>query len=274
MSPVNTRRNARRGAKVAAVVAVTGAFVASIASAAAAAPDLRALVESTTFSGTETTTTLITTTESSTTSETSSTSETSAPAPSGDEVYADLYVELDGPADDLYDGPMVFSATNRLVGDGPELTGADLTANPSEYCGDISVDVSMDPATIVVTGGTGHCWFGSAYLRIVLHGATFGSVTLVGDSLFDEPYSEQEPGDLPADRAAGFTGTGSFGASLPIMTAIVDRPTLQSYGASGELFTARWEGLTWTDMGGTASFTFVRGATGPVFAAADPVFTG
>lgn len=291
MSPVNPRRTARRGAKVAAVVAVTGAFVASIASAATAAPDLRTIAETTIStitgeSGSPIETTIITsTTETSTTSETSTstetstTSETSAPAPSGDEVYADLYVELDAPTADKgtgpHAGPMVFSATNRLVGDGPELTGADLTSNPSDYCGDISVDVSLDPATVTITGGTEYCDFGSAYLRIMLHGATFGAVTLTGDDLFgDVFYEEEPPGDGPVDQASGVSGSGAFGASLPIMTAIVDRPTLQSYGAAGPLFTASWEGLMWANMDGTATFNWVVGAAAPTVSDANPVFTG
>lgn len=261
MSPMSTPRSTKTGLKVAAVTAVAGAFVAVIASAAnAIESEPPALTSTGTTSSSESGST-----------ESGSTGSTSTSEGGDDAVYADIYVALDGPEGDRDAGPMVFSATNRLVGDGPELTGADLTSNPSEYYGDIVVDISLDPSTVTVTGGDEWDYFGDAYLSITLHGATFGSVTLVSDDLF------QAEGDLPegtGPAALGFAGPSGHGAAAPIMTALTPLPTLQSYGASGTVFTAHWAGTSWYGMSGGTQFSFVLGAAAPTASAGNPVFAG
>lgn len=99
--------------------------------------------------------------------------------------YANLYASIDLP--DFSSGPMEFEALDVLVGDGPELTGDDLIANPSEWCGDIEVDIDLEAMTITVTGGEDHCYFQEAYVAVELYGGTVldnVEVEAVEDTLF------------------------------------------------------------------------------------------
>lgn len=117
------------------------------------------------------------------------TSATAATAAGDDEaVYADIYVSLDLPG--LGDGPMEFEANGVLVGDGPELTADDLISNPSDWCGDIMVDVDLEAATLDVTGGEEPCNFTEAYLALSLSGAVeLEDAELEFDELFEEHQS-------------------------------------------------------------------------------------
>jgi hypothetical protein len=114
---------------------------------------------------------------------------TAAGAAEDEPTYANLYASIDLP--DFSSGPMEFEALDVLVGDGPELTGDDLIANPSEWCGDIEVDIDLDAMTITVTGGDDFCNFQEAYVAVQLYGGTVldnVEVDVVEDTLF-EGYS-------------------------------------------------------------------------------------
>ena len=117
------------------------------------------------------------------------TTATAAGAAEDEPTYANLYASIDLP--DFSSGPMEFEALDVLVGDGPELTGDDLIANPSEWCGDIEVDIDLEAMTITVTGGDDFCNFQEAYVAVQLYGGTVldnVEVDVVDDTLF-EGYS-------------------------------------------------------------------------------------
>ncbi len=200
------------------------------------------------------------------------------PAAGTDAVYADIRVELSGPAGYAGD-PFTFVATNRLVGPGPELTHADLSYSPFERWSDVNVDITLDPLTVYIDGGE-YVSYGSAYLEVTLHGKDFGAVTVTHDDLFSPEVegldSEQvdSADSAPSDGVSGFTGSGGRGMAAPLMTAVLDYPTLQSYGVAGSTFAASWLGTYQTSMSGSATFSLTPTAPAPVVPAASPVFTG
>jgi len=185
-----------------------------------------------------------------------------------DAITADIRVELGFPGDA---GPMVFEVNGVVVDEGIELIGTDATSNPEGYCGDATVDISLNPTTITVTGGEDYCNFEQAYVVITMHGLEFASATVLSDNLF-EPWDDQfSPGD---DLALSLSG-GSYkarGVHFAIDEGGV--PTLQSYGVSGSTFTAFWSGDWDGNMSGASVFSFVPLALAADGAAADPTFTG
>lgn len=159
---------------------------------------------------------------------------------------------------------MVFEVTGVAVGDGPELTGADLTGNPNDYCGDAQVDISLNPTTITVTGGPNYCNFAAAYVRVTLHGIEFSSTTLLSDNLF-EPSSEP--------MGLGISGGGYKSRGIRL-GATDTNPVLDSFGVSGNTFSAYWSGQDWNNMSGAAVFRWVPVARAADGAAAAASFTG
>lgn len=203
------------------------------------------------------------TTTSTTTSDTSSPPATteSTPATPTDTVTADIHVEL-GFVDDS--GPITFEVTGIPVGDGPELTASDWVENPSGYeCGDPTVDVSLNPTTITVTGGERGCYFEQAYVEVTLHGAQFSSTTVLSDNLFS-------PGEK--ELALGLDG-GSYKARGVHFAATDPYPVLDSYGVSGNTFSAYWSGQAGS-MDGAAVFSWVPVALAAPGAVAAASFTG
>lgn len=100
-----------------------------------------------------------------------------------EDTYANIYAAIDLPT--FGSGPMEFEATDVLVGPGPELTGDDLIANPSDWCGDIEVDIDLDAMTITVTGGDSYCDFQEAYVAVELYGGVvLDTAELTEDTLF------------------------------------------------------------------------------------------
>lgn len=63
----------------------------------------------------------------------------------------DIRAELDLPNSDEHQGPKTYAAIAVLVGDGPELTALNNTGNPSDWGGDIAVDVDTRAETITVS---------------------------------------------------------------------------------------------------------------------------
>lgn len=278
MSPVRPKRATARAAKIAAIGTIAAGFVASIAGAASATNTVPTVPEPplTTSSTSATETTSASTSSTETTS--TSAAETSAPADNS--VYADIYVELGTPGGGEYPDdhdPFVFEATHVLVGPGYELTRDDMTYAPAEYGADVNVDVSLDPLTVSINGGE-YNDFGYAYLEVTLTGASFGTVTVTNDNLFSTtPRGVDGPPDGPVqpdNQASGLTGTAGSRLSRSVITALLPNVSLQSYGVSGSTFAATWLGTDWTAMSGSATFSFVRTANGPVVSDANPVFTG
>ena len=216
------------------------------------------------IASTATAATLQTFTSSSSTLSTDTSGPSITPSPSSDPnaITADIYVKL-GSSDT--DGPVEFQVTGVIVGDGPELTGADLFSNEAEYCGDVTVDVSLNPTTITVTGGESYCPFKKAYVEVTLNGVNFSSVTNNFDHLFI-PYSEQ-------NAASGLSG-GSYMARGVHMGPSDPTPVLDSYGVSGSTFSAYWSGGSRGLLTGSAVFTWVPVALAAPAAAAAASFAG
>jgi len=246
-------------------VALAAAGVATVAiiglAASATAATLPMITGSSSSSSTSTSTITLSPTPSVTPSPSPSVTPSPTTAPPSSGVTADIYVALGG-IDDTE--PMVFEVTGVAVGDGPELTGADLTENPSEYCGDAEVDISLNPTTITVTGGPNYCNFAAAYVEVTLHGMEFSSTTLLSDNLFQ-----------PNTDTIGMGVTGGGYKSRGIRLSPTDtNPVLDSFGVSGNTFSAYWSGQDWNDMSGAAVFSWVPVALAGPAAAADPSFTG
>ncbi|MFW2512356.1 S-layer homology domain-containing protein [Demequina sp. SO4-13] len=111
---------------------------------------------------------------------------TAANAAPDEESLASIVVEIDLPTDDSGQGPMVFSATDVVIGEGPELTGDDEIANPSGYCGEVEVDVDLGMQTITVSSSSDACNFETADVSVEITGDfILGGVELYSDSLFD-----------------------------------------------------------------------------------------
>jgi len=161
---------------------------------------------------------------------------------------------------------MAFQVSGVVVGDGVELTGADQTTNPEDYCGDATVDVSLNPTTITVTGGEDYCNFQEAYVEVTLHGVEFGSVTLNSDNLF-ESFGDRSP-------ALGLSGGSYKARGVHAVIQEGSAPTLQSYGVSGSTFSAYWSGENSSDMSGASVFSWVPVALAAPAAAAAASFTG
>jgi len=105
---------------------------------------------------------------------------TASPADALEELV-DIRVELDLPycCDD--EGPVVFEVMRVAPGDGPELTGADLVENPSDWCGSLEVDIDPDAQTITIDSDD-VCDFQTAVVTIT--SATIVSIELVSDDLW------------------------------------------------------------------------------------------
>lgn len=101
----------------------------------------------------------------------------------------DIYAALDLPT--FGDGPRTFEVTGVVVGDGPELTGTDETANPSDWCGDILVDIDPVAQTITVSADQEVCNFETVVVRITT--AEIASVAVVSDGPAEVSDDEDAP---------------------------------------------------------------------------------
>lgn len=99
----------------------------------------------------------------------------------------DIYAALDLPS--ISDGPRTFEVTGVVVGDGPELTGEDETGNPSDWCGDILVDIDPDAHTITVSADQEVCDFHTVVVEITT--AEIASIAVVSDGLA-EAYDDED----------------------------------------------------------------------------------
>ena len=120
----------------------------------------------------------------------------------------DIRAELDLPNADFTEGPRVFEVTGVTAGAGPELTGANQIANPSEWCGDIVVDVDPVAETITVDSDE-VCDFELATVRIT--GPGLGGLELVAN-------------DFGRDGAKGLDLTHTWDNSGVTLTWRTDTP--------------------------------------------------
>lgn len=117
--------------------------------------------------------------------------------PAGAEIQGpvDIRVELDLPYDGS-DGPAVFEVTGVTPGPGPELSSADLTDNPSNWCGSLVVDIDPDTSLVTITPDE-PCDFERATVTITAAGVT--GLFTVQDTLWQE---EDPPMSLVEAAAA------------------------------------------------------------------------
>jgi hypothetical protein len=198
-------------------------------------------------------------------------SESPSPEPEEEsDVTADIRVELDLPS--FSSGPMVFEVIGVPVDDSIELFEESPISNPSDWCGDATVDIAADLSGVVITGGEGYCNFEEAYVFIELHGAEWGDVELVSDTLFlDDDSDDAQIRSSAFSGSFGGAGKGAFSAGLHLAPT-GGTPTLQFAGVDGSIFEAYWFGESSLDMAGVASFAFA--APGAVPVEGEPTFTG
>lgn len=91
----------------------------------------------------------------------------------------DIRVELD--IEHARDGAAVFEVKGVVPGSGYELTGDDLVANPSDWCGDLAVDVDPATRTLRVDGYDGNCDF--SQVRVRVSSPTMNRLTVVHEAL-------------------------------------------------------------------------------------------
>ena len=189
----------------------------------------------------------------------------------GSEVTVDIFVALDLPNSERSEGPMEWDYRDIPVTDGVELVGQPATANPSGWCGDITVDVSADLTEVAITGGEDYCDFEEALVQVYLHGYNFTSIDLESDTLFG---TGEEDGVL---RGSTFGGAGRGALSNALRLAVVEQPTLQYAVVEGPLFEAYWLGTSSYQMSGEATFSVSAeeaAAEGAEPVAGEPTFAG
>ena len=109
----------------------------------------------------------------------------------------DIRVEHD--LDDDGSGPRVLEVTGVTPGAGPEITVADETSNPSDWSGNVLVDIDPDADTITVEVEDPDC-YDSVIVQITTD--EVGSVSVLSDDLFD-PEDESGPVTLTTAVDAG-----------------------------------------------------------------------
>lgn len=135
-----------------------------------------------------------------------------------------LRAELDLPSFERSVGPRTFEAVGVVVGDGPELGLDDEVANPSNWCGDVLVDVDPAGQTITVSADQRACDF--EVVTVVLDTEEITSVDVVTD---------------------GLATTGSDGATPATGVALATDVT-------DGVVTLRWTGVEGETEGETAIF--------------------
>ena len=115
-----------------------------------------------------------------------------------------ITVELDLPEGGS-DGPVVYQVTDVPVGDGPELTGADLIANPSGWCGSLAVDVDNVARTITMTPDE-VCNFETATVEVV--GEGIDTLTTISDELWT---TDEEGCVMNLVQASATVGVATIG---------------------------------------------------------------
>ena len=112
-----------------------------------------------------------------------------SPASALESMFVDIRAGLDLPHAESHKGPKAYAASEVLVGAGPELTALDLTDNPSDWRGDIAVDVDDIAGTITVSAD-GKPWdFETVKVSLAtaaINSFEFSTLELVSDELLEE----------------------------------------------------------------------------------------
>ena len=117
---------------------------------------------------------------------------------------------------------MVYQVTDVPVGDGPELTGADLIANPSGWCGSLAVDVDNVARTITMTPDE-VCNFETATVEVV--GEGIDTLTTISDELWT---TDEEGCVMNLVQASATVGVATIG-----WTTELTGPTPTDVGSAG-----------------------------------------
>jgi hypothetical protein len=104
------------------------------------------------------------------------------------------------------EGPVVFQVTDVPVGDGPELTGANLVSNPSGWEGSVTVDVSNSDHTVTIATEDS-----DVFETATVTTAGRGTVSLVSDNL----WTSERPSALTQGGPVDDTTT-TLAATMPL----------------------------------------------------------
>lgn len=192
-----------------------------------------------------------------------------APSEAGSFTPVDIHVEMDLPYCCSSAGPIEFDVTGVAPGPGPELSGADVTANPSSWCGSLFVDV--DPTTDTITVSPDEpCDFEVALVTVSGPWvAQFDSASTIGDNLWQP--------DPPMARTGPTVVGGVFSVSWDNSPA--GDSTMMQDGGSAAFQLGRQQTTTTSTTTTTTSTTSTTSTTAPPAAAAQPTegtptFTG
>ena len=161
---------------------------------------------------------------------------------------------------------MQYVATGVPVTDEIELDNPIPTDNPSSWGGTVTVDIAADLSSVIITGGESPNWFEEVYVKITVHEAIWGQVTVIEDTLF----ADDQQGAIAEGAIAGGAGANSLSSALRF--DVIPLPTLQYAEVDNQVFEAYWLGLDSYRMDGVAVFGFT--APGAIPVEAEPTFTG
>ena len=204
-----------------------------------------------------------------------------AHAASGDLSTVSITVSMDLPSSEFSKGPAVWQVQNVKVADGPELTGADLVSNPSDWGGSVTVDVDNASHHITVATEKAND-FETATVTVT--GAGLGTVSLVSDDLWiPEQLTGAKQAAIVDDTTTTLadTTTTVSDATMPLVLGVAPDTAIMHWSSSVA-------GVFWElNKGGAAVFSFALAAptttvapttTAPPAAAAavqaTPAFTG
>lgn len=155
-------------------------------------------------------------------------------------------VELDSPSKSGL-GPKVFERTGVIPGAGYELTSADEIANPSNWCGGLSVDIDPVAHTVVLADPYDHETLCAVQtVKISITGASFTEFTVQSSNLFKIWVLVGVPlGDLPTTTEL---------APIPSMKLVAI--TAGSTGAQAEWAIDPADATAWLDGTGSVVFRY------------------
>ncbi|WP_062466074.1 hypothetical protein [Demequina maris] len=197
------------------------------------------------------------------------------------EIHASLLAMLASTGADM--AVKMFSVDDVVVGDGPELTAADLDPDFTEgdMCGDLEIDIDLTTSTVAVTGTGDACEVSLAGVYVFFYnGPVVEDVTLVSDGLFGgvDFFQEAQAWDFGFD--AGWGDPAWFDFELdeePTTSAVLGGTSVLSLTFGDELiedYDWGWSGSGPDDLVEEVieKSADVADAAAPV--AATPSFTG
>ncbi|WP_062311351.1 hypothetical protein [Demequina rhizosphaerae] len=108
---------------------------------------------------------------------------TAASATDDPEIHVGIMALLVAPSEDLL--MKMLLVDDVIVGDGPELTAADVLPESDDVCGDLEVDIDLVASTATITGTGEECEVMIAAMSVFFYnGPVLEDVSLVSDDLF------------------------------------------------------------------------------------------